>query len=337
MARFIADMNSLSLHWESGTYGAGQGARLWPGLVQTFTADESTGVIPIRYLGTATRNVDLFVDGPKDVTFSLSMFPQDWRTAVTALGSNVDSGSPSPYIHTISEINSASGGNFTSGTLNPFTSYQLVDAKRGPVTGQNFIRTLIGCNTNTWTLNGTQGEILTVDIDGIAQDVVFTSGAITEPTEDTTRPYMWRDARLHIPSGTVIDELKNFTFSINNNLEVPHYLNGSQVISPPIPLNRDYEFSATLDAESTNIKTFWESYFVGGSTLNVGGGSIFNMMLAVSASAGSREAFFIFSGCKLMDMEVPSPQEGVNEVTLTIRPENCRVIVNDLTFRYSPW
>ena len=333
--RFIGDSVSASFLWESGTYSVVSGARQWIGMVQEGTVDESTNVIPVRYLSTATRNVSQWVDGAKDVAFNFSYFPQDWRMLVFALGSNVDAGSPSPYTHVISEVNSASGGLHTSGTMNPFTSYQLELAHKGGATGENFIRTLIGCNTNSLTINASQGEIISVDVEGIAQDAVTTSGAITLATEDTTRPFMWRDVKVHIPSGTVIPEVKQMSFSVNNNMEAPHYLNGSQVIAPPIPLGRDYEVSLTLDATSENTKTFHESYFLGGSMLNQGTGSEFNMMIEINASAGSRDAFFVLSGCKMLDLELPNPIEGVTETSLTIRPKNCIVNVNDATQIYN--
>jgi len=337
MARFVAGENQLAFRWESGTYGLGPQTALWPGLVQESAIDESTGIIPIRYLGTSTRNVDQFVEGPKDVTGTFSYFPQDWRIAVAALGLNTDAGSPTPYTHTITELESDASAPFTSGTLCPFTSFQVQDAKQFNPTGLNFVRTVKGCNVNAWTLNGAQGEILSVDVDYIGQDVDFTSGAALSITENTTRPFLWSDVNLHLPSGTVLEEMKSFTLSVNNNLQAPHYLNGSQVIAPPIPLNRDYSMSVTLDSTSSRSKTFWETYLTGGSSLSSSSSPTFNMMLEVNASTGSRDAYFVMSGCKLLDADFPSPQEGVNETTLTIQPENMKVIINDTTFRYNPW
>ncbi|MCH7560862.1 MAG: hypothetical protein IIC67_05770 [Thaumarchaeota archaeon] len=284
--------------------------------------------LPEHKISVFIRNVDQFVDGPTDYTGTLTFFPQDWRSVVTALGSNVDSGSPSPYIHTIVELNSSAETALNiSGALNPFTSFTLEDSKTFNPTGLNFIRKLKGCNTDTWTLNGTQGEILTIDMDYIAQNIAFSSGTTTVVTEDSTRPFLWRDVQLHIPSGTVIAELKDFSLSISNNLEPPHYLNGSRVIAPPIPLNRDYELTATLDSTSTNSKKFYDQFFIGGST--------FNMMLAVSASTGSKEAFFIMSGCKITSFESPSPDEGINEYSITIMPQTVTVSTNDLIEKHN--
>ncbi|MDO8623456.1 MAG: phage tail tube protein, partial [archaeon] len=196
MARLFGDNNNISFRWDSGQYAVASGTRQWVGAVQSIDVDEQTNIIPTRYLGTGTRNVSQWIDGAKDVSFSLSYFPQDWRMLVTALGSNVDGGSPSPYTHVISEINSGSASPYTSGTMNPFTSYNLETSAKGAATGENFIRNLNGCMTNSWTLNASQGEIISVDVEGMAQDVVFTSGAITAPTEDTTRPFLWRDVKV---------------------------------------------------------------------------------------------------------------------------------------------
>lgn len=338
MVRYNHSLNRTVFKWESGTFGSQSGAAIWLGLVTDATPDENTNVIPVRYMGTDSRNVSQWIDGAKDVSVSLSYHPQDWRGAVTALGENTDAGSPSPYTHVVAELSAGSLPPFTSGPLTQFPSYTLELGKKAVGTGRNFVRTLTGVTTDTWTLNGTQGEMLTVDVDAIAQDAVLTTGALTAITEVTTRPFLWRDVRLHIPSGTVIQEMKSFSLSVNNNLEAPHYLNGSQTIAPPIPTMRDYEFTTTLDSVDNNSKTFWESYLIGGSAFEQGeAGSEFNMMLEVNADTGSRDAFFILSGCKLIDFESPNAMEGQSETTLTIRPKNMVINVNDTTFKYNPF
>ena len=59
-----------------------------------------------------------------------------------------------------------------------------------------------------------------------------------------------------------------------------------------------------------NAKILYDQYFIGGS--------IFNAMTKVEASAGS--LYLIMSGCKITDMEVPSPVEGLHEQTMTMMP-----------------
>ena len=329
MAREIGDQGRVLLLHESGTYASVSGTGQWLGLVTGHTINEEMGIIPLRYLGTTDRNVDQFIDGPKDYTGTLTFHPQDWGMTFFALGSIVDAGSPSPYTHVASELNGGASSAFTSGTLNPFPSFQIEDSHTVVGTGLNFVRTAVGCNVNTLSISAAQGEPVSVEVGYVAQNVNFSSGAATAVTEDTVRPFMWKDFQLHIPSGTVYEAVKSVNINVNNNLSPPHYLNGSEVIAPPVPGNRDYEVSVTLDAASERTKTLWDNYFKGGST--------FNMIASFIASTGSRTAAFTFSGCKLIDMDSPTVREGVNEQTITIRPENCVVSANSLNQFWAPW
>lgn len=329
-ARYASANNQVGFFYESGTYATASGTLQWPGLVQDHTPDESTGVTNSRFLGTGDRGVGQFIDGPLDYPGTFTYLPQDWKMLMFALGSNVDAGSPSPYTHAISEENGPGRYNaYTSGTMNPWLSFTIEDAQQHNPTGLNFIRTLKGCVVDTFTLNGTQGEPLSAEVGYIAQQNVYSSGAVSALTETTTRPFLWSDCKLHIPSGTVYDGMTAFTWSVNNSMNAKHYLNGSREIGVPQPENRDYEFSPTFDATSERTKTLYDKYFLGGST--------FNCMLEISASTGSRDAFIIMSGCKLAPMNAPSPNEGTNEQGVTIMPANCNVKVNDLIFKYNPW
>jgi len=330
MARYVSDQNQVAFIYESGTYASVSGNGFWPGLVQSHDIDESMGVINLRYIGAGDRNVDQFVDGPEDYTGTLSLHPQNWRFLAFALGSCVDGGSPSPYTHVISETNSDNGNAFTSGVANPFMSFTLEDGHQFDATnGLNFVRTINGCVVNSLTISATQGEAATMEVNYIGQALSFGSEAVTSITEDTARPFLWKDFQLQIPSGTVYCEMTDFSWSINNNLEAPHYICGSRVIGAPIPLNRDYELTATFHGTSEHTKTLYDQYFTGGST--------FNAMLQGIASTGSREIYVIMSGCKMTDMSAPSPVEGVNTQSITINPATCVVHVNDLTELYNPW
>ena len=113
------------------------------GAVQNHSPDANTNQQPIRYVGGNDRNVDLFVEGALDHPGTIEFFPQDWKTLALAMGSNVDAGSPSPYLHNITEHVSASGNAFTSGVKNPFVSFTLVDQQK-TIAGSNFNREVSG-------------------------------------------------------------------------------------------------------------------------------------------------------------------------------------------------
>ncbi len=334
MARFAASENQLGFLYESGTYGTSSGLNLqWIGLVQSHDPDEEMNVTQARYLGGGDKNVDAFIDGAKDFPGTFTYFPQDWKFLMFALGSNVDGGSPSPYSHTISEQEGTSISNaFTSGVLNPWLSFSLEDAQQFNPTGQNFIRTFNGCVVDSMTISAAQGDIYTVEVNYIAQTMTYASGDPSGLTETTTRPFIWGDTVVHIPSGTIYEGVMDLSWTINNNMLAPHYLNGSREISVPVPQNREYEMALTLHATTERTKTLYDQNFIGGST--------FNMMWEVTArdaGAGSRDMFMVMSGCKIISMDAPSVGEGINEQSLTIIPEAASVLVNDVIQLYNPW
>lgn len=296
---------------KSGTYGTKSGTGIWPGKVQNVSIDENINLIPLRELGGATRNIDQFVKGPRDFTLSMSLHPQDFRMLGFALGSIVSAGSPSPYLHTLKEVD---------GQIR-MPSMQVEVAQVSNIAGSNFIRTATGVVVNSLTITATEGEIVTFDVDMIAQNVAFSSGAVSAITANTDRPFVWSDCLVAIPSGTTIPNLNSTTVNVTNNFRAPHHLNGSEVIDQPIPQSRDYEITLELDGNNSNTKTMYDQYFLGGSS--------FNMITRYVASAGSRDAALTFSGCRIMDMDVPTTNENVQTQTITIKPTSCIATVDD--------
>ncbi len=322
--KFLADQNQLAFKYESGTYAVASGNTFnWIGLVQDHTPDEGAGVVSIRYQGSTDRNVDAFTDGPLDYTGTFTYYPQDWKFLGFALGKVTDGGSPSPYEHTIVETNSDDASRHIA--AQSLSSFTLEDSKKTPVVGENFIRTFKGCMIDTFDLTMSAGELASVEIGYRAQTVDFSSGTVTAVTPTTTTPYTWSDISIHIPSGTTFTNVTDFSLSINNNLETRFPLNGSRTIEIPLPLNRDYEVSATFIMDVINAKTLYDEYYLGGS--------MFNSMVKVEAKAGS--VYLIMSGCKITDMEVPSPVEGLHEQTATIVPQTVSAIAHDTTQYYN--
>ncbi|GAG21716.1 unnamed protein product, partial [marine sediment metagenome] len=132
--------------------------------------------------------------------------------------------------------------------------------------------------------------------------------------EMTNTPYLWSDCTLTI-SGNTIQTAKDISFEVNNNLEAPHYLNGSRCIAAPFPQARDYTLTVTSDLTSP----------VGGSIYDMYKDNVaFNCEFDLDAdvvTTGSQHTVFFMSGCKIMSFEAPSTVEGINEVTLEIKPQ----------------
>jgi hypothetical protein len=322
--KFLADQNQLVFKYESGTYAVASGTRHWIGMVQDHTPDEDAGVVNIRYQGSTNRNIDAFTNGPLNNTGTFTYYPQDWKFLGFAIGSVSETAAAGS--HVITETNS-DDSNYAIPTQS-LSSFTLEDSKKTPTAGSNFIRTFKGCMVDSYTVNLTEGEIVSCDVGYRAQSVDFSSGAVTAVTPTTTTPYLWSDVRVHLPSGTTLTNATEFSLTVNNNLEARFPLNGSRTIEEAIPLNRDYEISATFIMDASNAKPLYDQYFIGGSS--------FNSMVQIQATAGS--AYIIMSGCRITDMEVPSPVEGLHEQTMTIMPTSLSVNVHDsLGSVYNAW
>ena len=323
MSKYLSDQNSLSFTYESGTYGAVSGTQQWIGLCQESSIDESMNVIPVRYQGSTDRNVDTFADGNKEYTGTFTYFPQDWKFLGIAIGSVSETATAGSHVFTETN-NDDQIYNVAGQSLSPFT---LTDAKNNGTAGSNIIRTMNGCMIDSYAVTWSQGEVVSCEVGYNAQDMALTSGAVTAVTPSTTKPYMFSDFSLQIPSGTTYDNATEVTFTVNNNLEAGFYLNGSRTAKEQLPMNRDYEVTATLWMDSSNAQTLYDSYFTAGST--------FNGQLSCIGAAGS--VFVTMSGCKMTEMEIPSPLEGVSEQSVTFVPQHVTAIAEDATADYNAW
>ena len=330
MARFLHDQNKVVLLHESGTYATASGSGVWVGQVQTHSIDDEEGKIENRFLGTQTRSYDGLDQGPRDVTGTLEMHPQDMRLMFWAIGSNVDT-SGATYSHISTQLNTdARQSAFTSGPLNPPISFTLEDSKQSPGTGRNFNRTVNGCVLNTISLTATQGEKVMLSADYIGQTLSVGSGATTSVTEVTGTPYLWSSASLNI-AGSDISTTKEVSIEINNNLEAPHYLNGSRDIATPFPGNRENTLSVTLDWDGNDSDFLYNDLYKDNTQFN----ATLDLNQDVTAT-GSKHAIFFLSGCRMLKPDVPSANEGPTEVTFDIMAE--KVIGSSFdTTAYNPF
>jgi hypothetical protein len=187
---------------------------------------------------------------------------------------------------------------------------------------------------NTYSLSWKQGEPISAELAYVAQTISIGSGAASAITQDTIRPFIWKDCRLNIPSGTKFD-ITSGKITVNNNVEGRHVCNGSAEIDLPVPLNRDYEMEFTIDVEQATTGSVYAQYYLGGSE--------FNALVEFNATTtGSRQLLWSFSGCRFIKSNAPSPVEGFNEETWTIRAKSSSATVyegsgNWATYRYGAW
>ena len=326
--KYMSDQNRTVFQYESGTYAVTNtsGTRQWLGLVQTHDLTPNMNTIQIRYQGSTDRNVDDFADGKKEWNGTINYFPQDWKFLGFALGSitTISGTGTDGLYHAFTETNSDDQVQDVPLSLESFT---IEDSKNMGHAGSNFIRTTIGGMVDSYTINFAQGEIVSADIEYVAQDSTLSSGAVTAVTPTTTKPWMFNNVKLSIPSGTAITNLKDGTFKVSNNLEAGFYLNGSRVANELMPMNREYECTATCDMDEGNARTLYNSYYIAGSE--------FNGYLNITGVAGS--LYLYMSGCKMTDMGVPSLLEGVQEQSFTFIPSHVAGSAFDSIGKYNNW
>jgi len=335
MARYISDQNKVIGIYESGLYGiravsgttsAVAGSTFQIGQVTTHSLDDQENYTVDRHMGTTSRSIDGYDSAVRDVTGTISFRMQDMRIPFYAIGS-VSSGASADVWYS-TQIDSDSPGNvFTSGVLNPPRSFTIEDSKQAAGTGRNFIRSIQGVIPNVVTINFAQGEIVTCDMDYVAEHVYFTSGATTSGIAHSGVPYSFGHVGLTLAGSTGLT-VKDGTFEINNNVVGPHYLNGSRDIATPYLGNRDYILNVTMDLESQTATMFYNEFYKGGAE--------FNGVLDFDndKTAGSQHATFTLSGCQVVNMENPSEVEGTTESAIEIRVQDVSAVeyVDSLTF-----
>lgn len=334
MAIYVRDNNQVVFLFESGLYAQASGlSGNWIGLVTSHQVSEKEGMIEVRYAGTSSRNFGQLINGPEDYEATLSYHPQNFRMWSFALGSfNNISGTTNQHI--VTELNSDGRYPFTSGTtqLTNFPSFTIKDSKKSyEGDGKHYIRTLAGAVIDKITMTATRNEVIKTDVVYKAQSLVNGSKAtdiFNISDADTTRPYIWSDVTFQLPSGTSMNEINEIKYEIENNVEARHYVNGSRNVQAMVPTARNHTLSLKLDSNSSWAKVFSDFYQQG---------SVFNAQLLLTQNSATEYGAFTFSGCKIVDLSNPTEVEGIDEVTLSIRPQTVTITGSDSVRLYSAY
>lgn len=305
------------MHWKpeaaSGDHSwkqGGSGTAQWFGYMTedgAHTPDESEGYESLRYIGGADRNVDTFVKGPTDYTGTLRIDKlQEIALSSFAWGKLAQAGSPTST-HTVTE----------SGTL---PSLAFEDGQEA-VSGSHLRRFYSGVKVDKLTLSCVEGEELVLELDYIAGSKTVDTSANTAVTAATDVPYQWDDFKLVISGGGIdgnVDTMKEFTFSLTNNLDAQHYLNGTRNIGEQVGGNRDYEFTAVIHATVGSAYDWYKKFFEAGSDINID--------LQCFRTSGTDDFIVTMSGCRMMDCDQPIQPGGQMKQTWTIQPLSCSLI-----------
>lgn len=334
MTRFISDQNKVVLLHESGTYANTSGNGYWIGQIEDNSIDDMEGKIETRYLGAATRSFSQMIPGPRDVKGTMTFAPQDMRIPFWAIGSVVDGGTGSANTHIATQVQTnVQQSAFTSGTLNAPISFTIEDSKQvtnGVSAGQNFIRTIKGCVINNVKITANQGAKVKVDCDYIGQNLTEGSGATTSVTQSSSTPYLWNNCTLTM-AGSAVNTAREVVIEIKQNMEAPHYINGSRDISVPFQKNRENNMTVKLDLDSQISDMLYNNLYKTNTLFN----TTFDMN--ADQTTGSQHTILFLSGCYITKMMNPSKVEGSVESDVELR---CPIIVGssfDTTSKYNPW
>jgi len=296
---------------EGGTYKAGMtGTQQWFGYMTEDGAhapDESEGYEFIRYIGGGNRNVDTILLGPTEYTGTIRVDKlQEITMAPYAFGKLAQAGSPTST-RTVTE----------SGALPSFAFEDAQDA----VAGSHFRREYSGVKVNRYTLSCNEAEELVQEIEYIAGSRTLDTSAKTSVTASTNIPYQWDDFKIVISGGGIdgnVNTMKEFSWSLNNNLDAQHYLNGTRNVGEPIGGNRDYEFTATFHATAGSAYDYYNKFFLNGSDMNID--------LQCFRTSGTDDFIITMSGCRMFDCDQPNQPGGQLKQTWTITPKSCSLI-----------
>jgi len=271
---------------------------------------------PIRYVGAAgDRNVSKFIDTNSEFTGTITFNVQKPFIWWLGMGTVTSTGSPStPVTHTMTE----SGGNY-------LPSFTLEDWQ-GSGTDMNVKRVYEGCTIDSMTLRCSEGEKVENEISYIAETMTPSSGTKSTITAMSGNTFRWEHCQLNI-SGAGIDgmfeSLKEWSWTLNNNLDAKRYQKNTGNISQPIPGDRDYEFTLTVDAPVGSAALWYDTYKKNGSP--------FELNLYMFRTSGTDDVKINMSGCRAIDIDQPIKSKGVPEQVWTVKPTKCEIVVRDST------
>lgn len=280
------------------------------------TPDENFGVNkdPIRYVGAAgNRNVDKWAKTNTEFTGTLTFNVQKPFLFWLGMGTVASTGSPTtPITHTIDEI---------AGSFMP--SFTLEDWQ-GNLSTKNIKRIYEGCTVDSMSLRCSEGEKVEAEISYIAETASMESGAKTSVTAMSGNVFRWEHGLLHI-SGTGQDQdlasLKEWNWNVNQNHDTPRYQKNTGDISQPIPNDRDYEFTFTVNAPAGSAYDWYDKFQVGGSA--------FELDMYLFRTSGTDDVRINMSGCHAIDIDQPIKSKGTEEQSWTVRPTKCQIVVRD--------
>ena len=214
----------------------------------------------------------------------------------------------SPYTHTMA----------VGDTLKSFTMEYGQDG------ATDIRRKINGCHINTMELSCEEEGMLKANIGIIGMNSTAADTSISTVTIPTTAPYMFDEGVITLHGGAIA-QIKSFKLSINNNLKVNRYIQGTAArnVYEVVPGNRTLELTVDLVPQAN---TYTEKMRPEGQTATT---------LSAKFSRSATDYIDIqCTGVYIKDNKQPIPEEGEIIANQTMICKTCSIETKDTTPYY---
>lgn len=251
------------------------------------------------------RDPNNIVEGKHTLEGTIPIVLQNGQIIKFAFGSSTPAGAD-PYTHTI----------VGASVLPSFT----LEAAFLQTT--DFVRYFQGTKIDTLELSGEEeGELLaTIGVKSMLTSSDTSPSSLTPPS---TAPYMFYEAVLTL-FGSVVAELKNFTFSLSNHLKPAWYFNSTagKNLKYLTEGRREYELKMNLTPTDS---TFWDYLAAQPGSATV----------TIVFTRGASDTFTLScTDCLVVDVPHPIPEENEINCEMTVMPKAATVTVVDSIATY---
>lgn len=244
---------------------------------------------------------------------SVSVVPVDGFPLAFAFGSDevgVDTVSGNGTVHTIEILN---------GARPPTATVEATFFGRG--NGDDFVRTFGGVAAGSVTLTVDNESRLSTDLDLMALGVETGTTPTTSVSKDTRDPWVFDDVDSSLSLfGSTYARVTEFEHELTTNAEARYYLNAGTGADPFEHLYANAEHSLTATVTVTDDDLYDE--LIGRDDA---GDATFKFRKPSTGEVLKYEA----GGIGIAEAPHPIPEEGANEVDLSIVPNTAKIIVSD--------
>ena len=225
----IAGVDSWVLYTTETTYGTPVSTTTsnWS-YIQSFNPTIKNNMIATRgFVGTSddARAVSKFSPGQLDVSWSMDIIPNNWQFLEYVLGSATTVGATTTY----ETIDKPSSFTLTHNIDNDTTDRQ---------------ETYAGNVINTFTLKGSVGEAVSINMAGVSSLVSYDSSTKANVANATNDVWTFQHGALNI-DGAVSNIIDSVELTVGNNWETKFGL-GSRLVQTAIPKARDVSMKFTV-------------------------------------------------------------------------------------------